>query len=306
MGSAAGVFTKSGGAADGPGRARRVDFGRPAACSVAAPMPDPSTPPASAVPFALDDAPDTAAEAALTGPDGRPAVEVYKFGGTSVRDAGRIGRVVGLVADEDARLRRVVVTSALGGVTDRLLAAITEAVGRTGRHADIVEELRQRHDEALVGLAAESEHAALRGALSDLFDLLGELLDGVSLLREASPRTRDAIAGMGERLAAPLVASAFRSAGHAAVAVDAGPLVRTDDRFGEATVDFAATRRLIRERFDAIADETIAVVTGFVGATARGVSTTLGRSGSDYTATIFGSALDAARVVIWTDVDGVL
>ncbi len=258
-----------------------------------------AAPPVS--PDSTESAPDSAPEGSA-----RPRIEVHKFGGTSVRDAGRIQRVVDLVAAEDARLRRVVVTSALGGVTDRLLAAVTEAVGRTGRHAEIVEELRARHEAALVGLAAETERAALRSELADIFEMLAELLDGISLLREASPRAHDAIGGMGERLAAPLVAAAFRAAGHDAVAVDAGPLVRTDDRFGEATVDAATTRRLIRERFDAIGDRTLAVVTGFVGSTARGVSTTLGRSGSDYTATIFGSALDASRVVIWTDVDGVL
>jgi len=233
-------------------------------------------------------------------------VEVYKFGGTSVKDAGRIQAVVRLVLGEDPSLRRVVVTSALGGVTDRLLAAIDEALARTGTHPAIVEEIRQRHYAVVAEATPEAEHDTLCAGVDDLLGTLKELLDGIGLLRECSPRAKDAIGGMGERLSTPLVAAAFRAAGVEAVAVDAGPLVRTDDRFGEATVDFDTTNRLIAERFAAIPDGTIAVVTGFVGSTPRGVSTTLGRSGSDYTATIFAGALHAQRCIIWTDVDGVL
>jgi bifunctional aspartokinase / homoserine dehydrogenase 1 len=233
-------------------------------------------------------------------------VEVYKFGGTSVRDAGRIQRVVALVRAEDDRLRRVVVTSALGGVTDRLLAAIDEALARTGGHRAVVAELRARHEEALAALVPAAEQDALRAELDTYFGVLTELLDGAGLLGECTPRAKDAIAGMGERLAAPLVAAAFRQAGVEAVAVDAGPLVLTDDHFGEAAVDFGETDRRIQAHFAEIPEDTIPVVTGFVGATARGVTTTLGRSGSDYTATIFAAALGARRCVIWTDVDGVL
>ena len=234
------------------------------------------------------------------------AVEVYKFGGTSVKDAGRIQRVVELVLAEDAGLRRVVVTSALGGVTDRLLAAIDEALARTGRHRAIVEEVRQRHLAVVEQAVPPAEQDGLRASTEALLLTLSELLDGVSLLRECSPRAKDAIGGMGERLSAPLLAAAFRAAGAEAVAVDAGPLVRTDDRFGEATVDFGVTDRLVRAYFDSVPVAAVAVVTGFVGSTSRGVSTTLGRSGSDYTATIFAGALRAQRCVIWTDVDGVL
>lgn len=247
--------------------------------------------------------PDPAAP--LRSASSRP-VEVYKFGGTSVKDAGRIQTVVRLVLAEDAALRRVVVTSALGGVTDRLLTAIDEALARTGRARAIVEELRQRHHDVVAAATLSAEHEALRQGVDELLATLAELLDGIGLLRECSPRAKDAIGGMGERLSAPLVAAAFRAAGAEAVAVDAGPLVRTDDRFGEAAVDFGATNRLIQERFASIPDASIAVVTGFVGTTPRGVSTTLGRSGSDYTATIFAGALGAQRCIIWTDVDGVL
>ncbi len=231
-------------------------------------------------------------------------LRVAKFGGTSVATPERVQEVVRLVAAMAGR--RVVVTSAFGGVTDRLLAAIEAGKARTGEHRAILDALRARHAEALEALAPEAERAALAGHLDALFGATVELLHGVFLLRECTPRFQDAITSAGERLAAPLVAAAFRQAGHEALALDARELIRTDDAFGEAAVDFAATERLTLVRFAEIASDTIPVVTGFVGATAEGVTTTLGRSGSDYTATILGGALDAAEVVIWTDVDGVL
>ena len=231
---------------------------------------------------------------------------VAKFGGTSVGTPERIGEVVRLVAAMPETVRPVVVSSALGGVTDRLLAAIHSAKGRTGEHRDILAALRERHDEVLGALVAEEEREAVQARLDDVFDEAAELLHGVYLLRECTPRFQDAIVSAGERLSVPLVAAAFRAAGHDAVALDATAFVRTDDAFGEASVDFAPTRALVRDRFAALAPTTVPVVTGFVAATDAGVTTTLGRSGSDYTATILGGALDADEVVIWTDVDGVL
>ncbi len=231
---------------------------------------------------------------------------VAKFGGTSVGTPERIGEVVRLVAAMPETVRPVVVSSALGGVTDRLIAAIESAKGRTGEHRDILAALRERHTETLDALAAEDDREALREHLSTLFEATAELLHGVYLLRECTPRFQDGIISVGERLSVPLVAAAFRAAGHDAVALDATQFVRTDDAFGEAAVDFAETRRLVVERFAELAPGTIPVVTGFVASTDEGVTTTLGRSGSDYTATILGGALDADEVVIWTDVDGVL
>lgn len=232
--------------------------------------------------------------------------QVFKFGGTSVRDADRIRRVVELVQQEDATAQRVVVSSALGGVTDQLLAAANEAVARTGEHRTILADLRARHSAVLAQLVRLDEQDSVRAQLDAHFHLLSELLDGVFLLRECTLRARDSIAAMGERLSVPLVAAAFRSAGGDAIPVAADAFIFTDDRFGEANVLFEETNRRVREYFDALPAGQIAVVTGFVGATERGVTTTLGRSGSDYTATILAGALRAEKIVIWTDVDGVL
>jgi aspartokinase/homoserine dehydrogenase 1 len=236
----------------------------------------------------------------------RPPVHVAKFGGTSVGTPERVRRVVELALTAPADHRRVVVSSAFGGVTDRLLDAIVEAVARTGAHRTILREVRERHTAALAALVPEGDRPPVADALDALFTEVGELLHGISLLRECTPRFRDAILSAGERGSVPIVAAAFRAAGHDAVALDATAFVRTDDAFGEAAVDAEATRALTRAAFDALSDGTVAVVTGFVASTADGVTTTLGRSGSDYTATILAGALDAAECVIWTDVDGVL
>lgn len=233
-------------------------------------------------------------------------IYVYKFGGTSVETADRIRTVVDLVHSEQADGLRVVVISALGGVTDRLLEAIDAAVARSGAHSEILAALKDRHLAALDDLAADEDKDRIRAVLESTLLELGELLDGVYLLRECTMRTRDAIMGMGEQLSAPLAAAAFRAAGTAAEALDAREVIRTDDAFGEANVLFDETNELVRERFQKIDKHSVVVVTGFVAATMRGVSTTLGRSGSDYTATVLGGALKAEQVIIWTDVDGVL
>ncbi len=246
--------------------------------------------------------------------DPRP-VHVAKFGGTSVGTPARVREVVRLSLATPAAFRRVVVSSAFGGVTDRLIAAVDAAVARDEAWRGVLAEVRQRHRAAVDELALPAEAAGVHALHDALFGEVADLLHGVSLLRECTPRVRDAVIGAGERAAVPVVAAAFRAAGQAAVALDATAFVRTDDRFGEATVDTPATRRLVRQALgaafaaggDAAAgDAAVAVVTGFVAATPDGVTTTLGRSGSDYTATILAGALDAAECVIWTDVDGVL
>ncbi len=233
-------------------------------------------------------------------------VHVYKFGGTSVATADRIKRVVELIRDEPSNVLRVVVVSALGGVTDQLIQAIDEALARSGEHKAILEDLISRHNEVLDEVVPEKEREEIRSILNARWRALNELLDGVFLLRECTLRTKDAIIGVGERVSAPLVAAAFRAAGEKAVDVDATEIIRTDASFGAGNVQFEETNRLVRAYFSRHPEIRIAVVTGFIASTDRGVQTTLGRSGSDYTATIIAGALHAEKAVIWTDVDGVL
>ncbi len=234
---------------------------------------------------------------------------VHKFGGTSVADAARVHAAVALALDDarahpDAQI--TIVTSALGGVTDRLLAAISSATARDGHHGSILSEIGDRYRDVLREVAKEEEREGLEEDQVRIVGEIEELLQGMYLLRECTPRFSDAVISAGERLAAPLVAAAVRSAGRDALAIDAREIVFTDDAFGEAAVDMSATTDRIRERFEEIPQSTVVVVTGFIAATHDSVTTTLGRSGSDYTATLLAAALEAEAAIIWTDVDGVL
>lgn len=235
---------------------------------------------------------------------------VLKFGGTSVGSAAAITQAAGVAAG----LRRdghevVVVTSAMSGVTDLLLAgAHAAAAGQLGRFLDIAASLRAKHLEACTALF--DDPAAFQAVLSPIEQRLGELsrlAEALAVLGEASPRALDAVSSLGERMSVHLLAGALRRTGVASPPVDAADVVRTDDEFQAAVPLMADTRQLAQERLLPIARQgDVPVVTGFVGATAAGVVTTLGRGGSDYSAAILGAALDADEVWIYTDVDGVL
>ena len=219
-----------------------------------------------------------------------------KFGGSSLRTADRIAHAADLVAAQ-ARTggQPTVVVSAMGGVTDTLLAlarsAAAEALG-----TDALDALASRHADA-----AQDADTAER--LDVLHARLADLLRGMAALGEASPRATDRALVHGERASAVLMAAALRARGISAEALDATDLIATDSAFGSANVDAAETRRRIRA---AVTPGTVAVVPGFTGADADGRPTTLGRGGSDLTASLVGAALEAAHIEIWTDVDGVL
>jgi aspartokinase/homoserine dehydrogenase 1 len=233
-------------------------------------------------------------------------LSVHKFGGTSLGDAARILRAAGLLTSASRRSPVVAVASAMGGVTDQLLAAARDAEGgRLAAAKRAVEALRARHEEAA---AALSKATGARVA----FDArpLAELetaLSGVSLLRERSARITDLISSFGERLSAPLVAAALSARGVPAVSIDARRMLVTDDRHGAAACDRKRSDPRVRRLLGPLLRRgVLPVVTGFIARSARGETTTLGRSGSDTTAALLGAALSAREVVIWTDVDGVL
>jgi aspartate kinase len=232
-------------------------------------------------------------------------MRVLKFGGTSVANAERIARVAALVAEAASRGRTAVVVSALAGVTDALAAA-ADATTAGGGWREAIDALDRRHFECLDCLAADGDRgraaSAMRARLADL----RSMIEGAGERRRCTPRERDSILAAGERLAAPLVATALRSAGVEADAVDASALVLTDSRFGEAVVNGPATNERIKRFLGTVATRTVPVVTGFIGADTAGHTTTLGRGGSDYTASLVGAAVHASVVEIWTDVDGVL
>ena len=234
---------------------------------------------------------------------------VMKFGGTSVGSAERIGQAAQLAVDTAAKGHQVVVvTSAMSKVTDSLIGAARQA--STG-HWDpkIRHELFERHKavaDAVVGNDS-ARHAEVLDALRQRLDRFEKLCFGLSMVHELTPRLLDAISGTGEMLAAPLVSAAIAARGRASHAVDATEVIVTTDQYGGAEPLMDETRAKGATRLKPAIDRgDIPVVTGFIAATSDGVMTTLGRGGSDYSASIVGAALDANEVWIWTDVDGVM
>jgi aspartate kinase len=232
-----------------------------------------------------------------------------KFGGTSVGDAACIRRAAEIVAGAARERPIVAVVSAMSGVTNKLLAA-AEAAKRGDETAGdrLAAELRAQHEAACAELVSDpARRAAINAANAKIINEVANFCRGTALLKELTPRASDAMAGAGERLSVRLLSGALQALGAAGVAVEATELIVTDGRHGGAEPLMAQTRaRACEHLLPLLDDGQIPVVTGFVGATSEGVLTTLGRGGSDYSATILGAALDADEVVIWTDVDGVL
>ena len=201
------------------------------------------------------------------------------------------------------------VVSAMSGVTNRLIEAANQArTGKAAGAAAILEALRKQHESALMSLIQhEEDRQRIRAKLEEVLAEGRRLCEGTALLRELTPRTLDAVSSLGERLSAPLVAAAVKEAGAASEASEASELIVTDAFHGGAEPQMEATRKKSQAQLCPLLEKGIVpVVTGFIGATAEGQLTTLGRGGSDFSATILGAALDADEVIIWTDVDGVL
>ena len=235
-------------------------------------------------------------------------MKILKFGGTSLADPERVRRAAGLIrlaaGDTGANVRAVVVVSAFSRITNDLLDAAAAAARRDKAYRQILKRVTTRHWEALQELVATADAGRLDEILGRRLSDLDNLLHGAFLLRECSPRTRDRILSYGERLSALIVAATLSAEGTPAHLCDARKLIVTDDSFGRAQVDLETTFRRIREA--AGRWRNVPIVTGFVGATPEGQTTTLGRGGSDYTAALFGAALDAEAIELWTDVDGVM
>jgi aspartate kinase len=235
-------------------------------------------------------------------------VIVCKFGGTSVADAAAITRVVDIVT---AKLEQqpVVVVSALGGATNQLLDLAHKAAnGELLAALQIIEQLRERHlREAQALLAGTPDADELALEIGSAFEELAHLAEAFRTLGYLTPRSLDAVAAVGELLSSQIVAAAFRQRGFPGVFVDARDVVRTNDFFTKAEPDTDAIAQACRDRIvPLLQQQRIPVMGGFVGSTPARVTTTLGRGGSDYSASLIGAAIDAAGIEIWTDVDGML
>jgi len=239
----------------------------------------------------------------------RSEIVVMKFGGTSVEDAVAMNRTAAIVRGRRERgLRPVVVVSAMAKVTDQLLAA-ADAAGRGDKQGALAltARLRNRHCDTAADLVSADQLPELRAAIDLEFDALDELLRGVSAVGELTLRTSDFIVSFGERLSSRMVAAAFRTHGLQGAHVDARTCIITDDNFGKATPDSAAIEaKLVELVLPLIERNETPVMGGFIGSTPAGITTTLGRGGSDYTAALVGGGLHAGAIEIWTDVNGIM
>ena len=232
-----------------------------------------------------------------------------KFGGTSVEDAKAMERTAAIVRGRrDRGLDAVVVVSAMAKVTDQLLAAAS-AAGRgdkTGALA-IAARLRHRHVDTTAELLDGEQFVRMQPVLNQEFDALDDLLRGIAAVGELTPRTNDLVVSFGERLSSRIVAEAFEQRGLNGVQVDARTCIITDSNYGKAAPQEDAIEAKLTELvLPLIVAGKTPVMGGFIGSNAEGITTTLGRGGSDYTAALIGGGLHAGAIEIWTDVNGIM
>ncbi|NOZ59039.1 MAG: aspartate kinase [Euryarchaeota archaeon] len=231
-----------------------------------------------------------------------------KFGGTSVGSGERISGVAELIR-RFAAPETVVVTSAMSGVTDRLVEIaerVADGVSEDEIH-EFIGYMRRKHTEAAREVAPREEVEELCAEVERLLGELEKILIGISYVGELTPRSLDYVLSFGERLAAPLLSAALRRQGIASrwyTGYEAG--IVTDSNFGKASPLMDITQERVRQVIEPRLKDSIPVVTGFIAGNEQGRITTLGRGGSDYTAAILGAVLDADEIWIWTDVDGIL
>ncbi len=232
-------------------------------------------------------------------------MQVLKFGGTSVANADNINKVIAIVKESVKKDKTIVVVSALGGVTDLLLGAAALAADGDETYKNKLSLLEQRHLEAAKQLIPVANQSQLLSLVKKSCNEIEDICNGIFLLRELTPRSKDRIGSYGEWLSSQIISAAFKAAGVENVWKDTRELIVTNANFTNAEVDFAITYQNIAEFFPH-QDASLFIVPGFIAATGNGVTTTLGRGGSDYTAAIIAAALTSKNLEIWTDVSGMM
>ncbi len=230
-------------------------------------------------------------------------MKILKFGGSSAATPERIKAIIEIVksySQEDV----AVVFSAFGGVTDQLIQLSQLALEGNLEYKQKLEQLEKRHLDSVRELTKVSTQSGILAQVKVQINELEDVLHGIFLVKERTPRTLDYIMSFGERLSAFIICEAFKDRGLPTEYLDARKVIRTDSQFGYAKVDFEVTHKLIRDHFKNHLDTQI--ITGFIATSESGETTTLGRSGSDYSAAIFAGALNASALEIWTDVDGMM
>lgn len=232
-------------------------------------------------------------------------MKILKFGGSSVGSPERIKTVIEIVRSKSSERIRGIVFSAYSGVTDNLIKVANLALVRDKSYITIFEEIQKKHHDFAEQLVPDFKET---GILKEGIDLrlseLKEILDGIYLIKELTPKTLDYVQSFGEQLSAYTISVAFNNAGIDAEYLDARKVIKTDNNFGNAHLLETESYYFISQEF--VRNPTLRIITGFIASTHDGETTTLGRGGSDYSAAIFGAAINADEIEIWTDVDGVL
>jgi bifunctional aspartokinase / homoserine dehydrogenase 1 len=231
-------------------------------------------------------------------------MKILKFGGSSVANQENIQKVFQILKSQFQQEEIAVVFSALGGVTEVLLQSAFKAKEGDKSYVEEIKVLETRHYDLVRKLIPIQQQSTVLTYVKVRFNELEDLFHGIFLIKECSLKTLDYVGSFGERLSAFILAEALKVEGLPAHYLDAREVIRTNNRFGNAKVDFSLTNDLIQDYFHQ--HNGLKVITGFIASTEKGETTTLGRSGSDYTAAIFASALNAESLEIWTDVSGVM
>ena len=228
-------------------------------------------------------------------------MNVLKFGGTSVASSENITKVIAIVASRKEKL--IVVVSALGGITDLLLEAAQKTTQKDITYKQLFKEIEDRHLTCIKELIPVKEQSSILALVKTKLNQLETILDSAYALQETSARTLDIISSFGELLSSTIISHAMALKNFNVVLKDARELIKTDGNYGKATVNFETTNNLC-EAYFLKTKYNVTIVPGFVASSSNGETTTLGRGGSDYTAAILASAINAEQLEIWTDVSG--
>lgn len=231
-------------------------------------------------------------------------MKLVKFGGSSLGTAGRIVHAVSIISEQQKQESLVVVCSAVGGITNKLLTAAEKAKAGDTAFKDLFKDISLTHIDLVKEIIPVQKQSSVLAELKVLLNELEDVLTGIFLVGELSLRVYDRVLSFGELLSCYIVAQVLEVKGIAAQFCDARQLIRTNSNYGNAEVDFPLTNALIGNYFSS--QKKLQVVTGFIASDELGNTTTLGRSGSDYTASIIGAALQVSEIQIWTDVNGIL
>ncbi len=232
-------------------------------------------------------------------------MQVLKFGGTSVANAENINKVVDIVKNALSKDKIIMVVSALGGTTDMLIDAVKLAASHDESYKEKLKVIEKRHLQVVKDLIPLEKQSTTLSVVKKKFNELESICEGAFLLQELSPRTLDSVVSFGELLSSLIISARLTTLKIAHQWVDSREIIRTNSDFGQAAVDFDTTNKIIKKHFAKDAQK-LYIVPGFIASDIKGITTTLGRGGSDFTAAIVAAATDAKLLEIWTDVSGMM